>query len=141
VIPLLSEHSEQANFVAEAHYRYRNREDFIPELFFAVPNGMWVAGEGKRRAHLVVKYKREGMKSGVGDLHYLQPRGLHPYCVIEMKRQDRKTARDGGLAPDQNHYLEAARSAGAYVCVCYNADEALVALDQYMNLPANCPES
>lgn len=136
MIPILSEHSEQANFVAEVHYRYRNREDFIPELFFAVPNGMWVAGEGGRRAALVAKYKQEGMKSGVGDIHYLQPRGSHPYCVIEMKRQDRKATRDGGLSPEQKQYIEAARSAGAFVSVCYGADEAAAAFDQYMEQPA-----
>jgi VRR-NUC domain-containing protein len=134
MIPVISEHSEQASFVAEVHYRYRNRADFIPELFFAVPNGMWVAGDGRRKAALIAKYKREGVKPGVADIHYLQPRGKHPYCVIEMKRQDKKTTRDGGLSPQQRQYITAARNAGAFVRVCYSAEEAAKVFDQYMDI-------
>jgi hypothetical protein len=132
MIPILTEHSEQASFVEEVNDRYRNREDFIPELFFAVPNGAWMAGEGKRKFGLIAKYKREGMKKGVGDIHYLQPRGEYHYCVIEMKRRDKKTTRDGGLSPDQMQYLGAARRAGAFVRVCYSAEEATEVFGEYM---------
>lgn len=136
MIPVISEHSEQASFVSEVHYRYRNQVDFIPELFFAVPNGMWVAGDGRRKAGLINKYKSEGVKPGVGDIHYLQPRGEHPYCVIEMKRQDKKATRDGGLSPAQKQYIQAARNAGAFVRVCYSAEEGAAAFDQYMDMVA-----
>ena len=134
MIPVLSEHSEQANFVAEVQYRYRNDETFVPELLFAVPNGMWVAGEGTRRAALIMKYRKEGMRPGVADLHYLQPRGNYPYCVIEMKRSDKKNVRNGGLTDDQMQYLGAAMKAGAFVQICYGADEAIAAFHEYMEL-------
>jgi hypothetical protein len=135
MIPILSEHDEQAAFLVEARYRYRNDDSFVPELLFAVPNGMWVAGEGKRRAGLIMKYRHEGLKPGVADLHYLQPRGQYPYLVIEMKRSDKKNIRNGGLTDDQMQYLTAARKAGAFVRVCYGAEEAVAALGEYMEMP------
>lgn len=139
-LPIPTEHDEQAAFFAEVGFRYLHRQDYIPELHFAVVNGFWAAGDnkteaGRRRKYgLLNKYRAEGMKKGVADTHYLQPRGPHPYCVIEFKRSDKRGEDDGGLEPEQIKYLAAARDAGAYVCVCYSCDEALEAFADYMAL-------
>lgn len=144
-LPPLSEHQEQVIFVSDTRARYALRDDFIPALFFAVVNGFWVAGsdgeKGKasgRNFAMMAKYKAEGMRKGVADLQYQQPRGGHPFCVIEMKRSDLRNQQGkepGGLKPEQIVYLDAARDVGAYVCVCYSGDEAIEAFADYMSLP------
>jgi hypothetical protein len=73
--PIPTESQIQAVFVREVKYEYRNNEQFIPSLFFAVVNGFWAAGEGARKGKLMAKYMAEGMNPGVADLHYDQPRG------------------------------------------------------------------
>lgn len=130
----LLEHQEQSNFVAEVFARYGNRIDFIRELFFAVPSG-FVAG-GKNKFALLGKLQNEGWHSGVADLHYLQPRGKYPYMAIEMKRSDKRNVKNGGLSPEQMLYIEAAKSVGAYVRVCYTAEEAMDEFDKYMRMEA-----
>jgi hypothetical protein len=131
---ILSEHMEQASFFSEIGYRYRSRPDFIPALFYAMVNGFYAAGVGARKHALLAKYRAEGWKSGIPDVRYDQPRGPHPFLVIEMKRADKRNTRDGGLRPEQIEYLDAARSVGAFVRVCYCADEAIAAMDEYMRL-------
>lgn len=129
---VLPEHDEQANFVTEAQYEFRNQSDFVPELFFAVVNGFWAAGEGGRKFGLLNKYKAEGWKKGVADVQYQQARGRFHFAVFELKRRDAKTKKDGGLELEQKVYLSAAKAAGAFVRVCYGADEALDAMREYM---------
>jgi hypothetical protein len=127
-----SEHDEQAVFYQDTLLEYRLRDDFIPELFFAVVNGFYLSGKGKWG--LLKKYKAEGWRSGIADIQYQQPRGSHPFCVIEMKRSDLRGDKKGGLEKEQVEYLNAARRVGAYVCVCYSADEAKEAFADYMKL-------
>lgn len=126
------EHDEQSSFVQEVHVRYDNRPDFIKELFFSVPNGMWAGGRNKFA--LVNKFKSEGMNPGVFDIHYLQPRGTHPFLCIEFKRRDRRGEKDGGLTSDQKLYMQACELVGAYFRVCYTAEEAVEAFSYYMEL-------
>lgn len=129
-LPVPSEHDEQASFVAEVRARYANRSDFLPELFFAVPNGLQAGG--RNRFALINKFKAEGLNPGVFDIHYLQPRGGHPYLTIEFKRRDRRNERDGGLSPEQRLYFQAAKIVGADVHVCYTAEEAVEKFNEYM---------
>ena len=130
---ILSEHDEQVQFVTEAGYEYRNCSDFAPVLFFAVVNGFWAAGEGGRKFGLLNKYKAEGWRKGIADVQYQQPRGEYCFAVFEMKRRDARAKKNGGLEPEQMEYLAAARAAGAFVRVCYGADEALEAMREYMS--------
>ncbi len=131
-----TEHEEQAAFVTEIGYEFRNRSDFYPVLFFAVVNGFWAAGESGRKFGLLNKYRAEGWRKGIADVQYQQPRGGYPYAVFEMKRCDGATKKDGGLEPEQKDYLAAARAVGAFVRVCYGADQAIAAMREYMDLDA-----
>lgn len=131
---ILTEHQEQVNFVSEVLYEFRLRSDFIPELFFAVVNGFWAANEGARRYGLLNKYRAEGWRKGIADIQYQQPRGGYPFAVFEIKRCDAKNKKNGGLEPEQMEYLAAARAAGAFVRVCYGADEAIQSMREYMSL-------
>ncbi len=133
-LPPISEHTEQANFFSEVRARYASRPDFIPELFYAIVNGFYAAGTGGRKYALLAKYKAEGWKPGIGDVHYDQPRGEYCKLVIEMKRRDKKNTKDGGLTPDQIVYLAAAASVGTFTDVCYCAEEAVETFARYMEL-------
>lgn len=133
-MPPLTEHQEQTNFVTEVLYEYRNRSDFVPELFFAVVNGFWAAGEGVRKYGLLNKYRAEGYRKGIADVQLQQPRGGYHFAVFEMKRVDAKNKKNGGLEAEQIEYLAAARAAGAFVRVCYGADEAIQSMREYMDL-------
>lgn len=135
-IAVLTEHEEQVGFVSEIRYLYRNDPEFMPELFYSVPNGMWIGGAGKTRFALMEKYKAEGLMPGVADVHYDQPRGGFSKFVCEMKRSDKKKEKDGGLSPEQLRYLNAVRKAGAFVCVAYCADEAIDSFKNYMGMDA-----
>jgi hypothetical protein len=133
--PVASEHNEQAAFFADISYRYQHNPEFVPELFYAIVNGFYAAGTGGRKFALLAKYRSEGWRPGIADVHYDQPRGEYNKLVIEMKRSDKRNTKDGGLRPDQIAYLEAARKAGTYVCVCYDADEAVAEFAAYMAMP------
>ena len=133
-IPVLSEHAEQCAFVEQVRYEYRNRADFIAELFYSVPNGMFLGGTGPARFSLMNKYKREGLNPGVADLHYDGPRGGYHKFVCEMKRADKRGTKNGGLSAEQQASLSAARKAGAFVCVVYSAEEAMEKFSEYMGM-------
>ena len=133
VMPRLSEHEEQARFFAEVRVSYFFREDFADELLFAVPNGMQLGGRNKYA--LMNKYKTEGLKPGVADILYLQPRGDYAYLAIEMKAEGRRNEKDA-VSSEQLTFLEAVNGAGGMGEVCYGADEALKIFELYMGMPA-----
>jgi hypothetical protein len=133
-LPIPTEHQTQAVFVREVKYRYRNNDEFIPALFYAVVNGFWAAGSGKRKGALMGKYFDEGLNTGVADLHYDQPRGQYTKLVIEFKREDRRREENGGLSDQQVEFMTKIRPY-AYSAVCYTTDEALAVFAWYMSLP------
>ncbi len=130
-IPRVSEHEEQANLFTEVRFKFRHREDFIDDLFFSVPNGMWVAG--KNKFALINKYKKEGMKVGVSDVLYLQARGEYNCLAIEMKALDQRNRADA-VTPEQSRFLAAINANGGLGEVCYGAEEAIRIFETYMNM-------
>lgn len=128
-----TEHAEQAAFVQYVHAQYSARDDFAAPLFFAVPNG---APLGKRGYTVMNKLKAEGLRPGVSDILYLQPRGDYAYLAIEMKRESRAGERDGGLSQLQSAFLQSVIRAGGLAEVCYSAEDAMAAFDDYMEQPA-----
>ncbi len=132
-----TEHNEQATFIDAVLWQYRNDPSFLRPLFFSVPNGAFLGG---RSALQYAKLKKEGFRNGVSDILYLQPRGMYSYFSLEMKTQERKRERGGGLSEDQRGFLQAVTDAGGLSAVCYGADEAIEAFGRYMALvPLNIP--
>lgn len=135
----LTEHQIQAGFFQEACHEFRNDPAFRPELFYAVLNGAWIAGEGVRKSGLLAKYRAEGWRPGIADVHLDLPRGPFTKMVIEFKREAKRNAGKksgmitGGLEPEQIAYLQAI-APYAYVRVCYSEQEAMNALRYYMSL-------
>lgn len=140
MITSLTEHQTQASFFTEvAHYRYRNRADFMPALFYAVLNGAWIAGDGRRKSALLEKYRSEGWRPGIADVMYDQPRGRFNKLVFEFKREDKRNKKEkgiltGGLSPEQIEYLTSIKPY-AFVRVVYTVEEAVAEFDHYMSLP------
>jgi len=136
-----SEHEIQASFIEYIQYAYGNslKNGFLPALSYAALNEIWVRGENDNKKHaLLKKYKDQGMKAGIPDYHYDQPRGGYTKLVIEFKREDRRNTKNGGLSDEQIEYLKAIHP---YACinVCYTIEEAQAVFDKYMSLEPAYP--
>jgi len=83
--------------------------------------------EGKRHFKQVAREKAEGMTKGASDI--IIPG--NPSFVCELKRRDRTQSswQDG-----QKEYLEAAKKAGAFVCVALGADAATEAFSEWLSI-------
>lgn len=132
-LPRVSEHEEQSNLFLEVRFKFAHCEDYIDDLFFSVPNGMWAGGQNKWA--LINKFKKEGMKTGVADVLYLQPRGDYSCLAIEMKATDQRNNADA-VSPDQSRFLEAINASGGWGEVCYGAEEAIRIFETYMSMEA-----
>jgi len=124
----MSEHTEQAAFVAQVLYCYRNDPTFIRGLFFSTFNGAWLGGSAKARGYQMFKAKAAGFLPGVADILYLQARAKYHYLTIEMK--DKK----GRLSQDQVDFIFNVRRAGGYAFVSYGVDDAILTFEAYMKL-------
>jgi hypothetical protein len=132
-LPRVSEHEEQSNLFLEVRFKFMHREDYIDDLFFSVPNGMWAGGQNKWA--LINKFKKEGMKTGVADVLYLQPRGDYSCLAIEMKATDQRNNADA-VSPEQSRFLASINAAGGWGEVCYGAEEAIRIFETYMSMEA-----
>lgn len=128
-----SEHNIQAAFIDWVLWTYKNDPTFLRPLFFAVPNGAFLGGKSPVT---FAKLKKEGLRNGVADLLYLQPRGVWSYHAIEFKTEKRKREKGGGLSDDQREFLDSVSEAGGLPSVCYGVDEAIDAFGLYMSRPA-----
>lgn len=116
-----SEHQEQVRFFNWV----RERQGGWPELerVFAVPNG------GARHIAVATKLKKEGVRRGVPDILFpYQSRG-HTGLAIEMK------IKGGKVSDAQEDWIAYLRQQGWYAVVCWSAEEAIAALQWYLNRP------
>lgn len=81
----MSEHDEQVAVVQWFRLQYPQYR------LIAIPNGQWIAGEGKRKHALINKYRAEGLTPGVSDLFLCVARHGRHGLWIEMKARG-KTA-------------------------------------------------
>ena len=123
---MMSEHDEQAALFDWA----RDMERFMPALalLHCIPNGMFIAGNPRRRRGIMNKMKREGLKPGVPDVFLPIPRGKFPGFYIEMKVGRNKPT------DNQNQWLVALLEQGYRVDVCYGADDAIRAICDYLGI-------
>ena len=114
-----SEHQEQSALIRWAWYRSAT----LPELnlLFAIPNG------GRRDAATGAMLKREGTKRGVPDLFLAVARGSCAGLFLELKRRE-----GGRISPEQADWHDRLRAAGYAVVVAYGFDEAVRAIESYL---------
>lgn len=96
------------------------------KLLFAIPNG------GSRHPAEAARLKAEGVRPGVLDLFYMEPRGGYHGLFIEMKRSKRSMSVISG---GQDHFIKRARGKNYAVRVCWGAAQAKEALGWYWSLP------
>lgn len=95
----------------------------------AVPNGQWVAGEGKRKFALINKYKKEGMFSGVSDLFLCAKTAVHGGLWLEMKNTGKTYS---SVSKDQRLWLKNMEDAGYLAVWCPGFDRAKKEIIEYM---------
>jgi len=89
-------------------------------LLFHVPNGglrHWIEGG---------RLKQAGVKAGVPDLFLPVARGNYHGLFIELK------ARSGKVSKEQHSWLIELDKQGYAARLCYGADEAISAIERYM---------
>ena len=69
-----------------------------------------------------------GVKAGVSDLQMPAGKGIYGGICLEMKYED------GTIQKSQKEFLRDMAAAGKYACVCYGAEEAIKALEEYLRL-------
>lgn len=76
--------------------------------------------------------KRRGRLRGISDWVILEPRGGHPYALIELKRNNKRKSR---INPEQKAILIQAKKLGAWTAVAWGCDAFEAALEMYLALP------
>ena len=110
-----SEHKIQSDFIKLFRLLY-------PELLaFSIPNG------GHRHILTAVKLKKEGQLSGIPDMFIPIANFIHNGLFIEFK------AKGGKLSENQKTVINKLDSLGYYTVICYNCDDALKQVKQYIN--------
>lgn len=118
---MLDEHSEQVAVVDWLHITHPS------VLFWATPNGVFLAGGPKRRAAAMNKLKGEGFLPGVSDLIIFEPRGGYSCLFLEMKRKH-----GGVVSENQQWFLREIEQRGAIGFVAEGAEEAIDILTDYL---------
>lgn len=95
---------------------------FVPQLrwMFAVPNG------GYRRPLEALRFKRQGVKSGVSDIFLPLAKGGFHGLFIELKVGKNKPTRN------QSSFAEDMRAEGYKCEICYGSDEAIKTINEYI---------
>lgn len=102
------------------------KENRYPQLklLYHIPNG------GKRSKSEAVRFKSEGVKSGVPDLclPVKSADGCFNSLYIEMKYGVNTTS------DKQKEWLNNLNKQGSYACVCYDADCAITVIEKYLGI-------
>lgn len=112
-----TEHHHQVQFVTWFKRTYPDT------TIFAIPNG------GKRGALTAAKLKMEGVLPGVPDICIAKPVSPYAGLYIEMKKPTK-----GRLSKEQKDVIAKLQADGYRVDVCYGADEAKAAVNEYFKL-------
>ena len=114
-----SEDDEQQKVIRWAQLMCRTYPDL--GLLYHVPNG------GSRNRAEAAKLKRMGVRAGVPDLVLPSPRGGYAGLYIEMKVGANRPSKE------QKEWLEMLANRGYKTLVCYGGNEAIDALEKYVN--------
>ena len=95
-------------------------------LLHHIPNG------GTRDPVEAAHLKRQGVRSGVPDLHLPVPRGGYASLYIEMKRPG------GSLSQNQRWWLSRLEDEGNRAVVCYGWEEAVAEIEKYLKGGRKC---
>jgi hypothetical protein len=100
----------------------------LRDYAFAVPNGMRVAGDARKRAIYVAAMKRQGLTPGVSDIFILLARGGYHGLFLELKFGRNK------LTDEQASFQRRACWAGYQTGHAHTLDQAKEIVCRYLNL-------
>lgn len=113
-----TEHQEQCRFFNWVNFLSGMDQDEL-ELIYAVPNGGW------RSPTEAIRLKAEGVRPGIPDVNVDLPRGGYHGMRIELKKTG------GVVSEEQDRKHRLLEKAGYHVVVCYSAEEAITAVEEY----------
>ena len=116
----MTEHDEQAAVCSWLDITYPD------VLYWANPNGAWLAGNASKRAAQMNKLKAEGLLPGVSDLTVFEPRPPYSCLFLEMK------TRSGRPTDNQLWFLRQVEARGAFGAVAYGFEEAKEIIEKYL---------
>ena len=117
----MSEHDEQVALFEWSDWKAN--QDPAYGLMHAVPNG------GHRHKAVAAKMKAEGVKAGVPDICLPVPRGGYHGMYVELKVGDNQPTEQ------QEWWLERLAEQGYIVVVAWGFDDAVAAVETYMEHP------
>jgi hypothetical protein len=99
----------------------------LADVMYAIPNG------GKRNKREAGRFKAQGVKAGVSDIHLpIASKGYHGLWVELKKPKVKGDKSPPKVSPAQKSWLEIMEKAGHYCVVSYGADEARAAINDYL---------
>lgn len=124
----LERHSQAALFEWAGHATGRH-----PELatLYAIPNAGGFTGGFRKNMLRVMQMRKEGVRSGVPDVHLPVARGGYHSLYIEMKRE----YGGKGSSAEQVEWAKKLVRFGNRVVVAHGFDEARAAIEEYLALP------
>lgn len=114
-----SEATEQERLISWAQWQHNKYPEL--KLLYHVPNG------GSRNTLEAANLKRQGVKAGVPDLCLPVARQGYHGLYIEMKWGKNK------VTENQKQWLDDLRQQGYEAVVCYGADQAIRAIEEYLD--------
>lgn len=96
------------------------------ELLYHIPNG------GSRNKIEAANLKKQGVKAGVPDLCFPVARGGYHGLYIELKCGRNKPS------DNQKKWIARLKEQGYAVLVCYGAEKAICAIENYLKLERRC---
>ena len=121
----MSESTEQQALVQWFRYQYPQY------LLVSIPNGQWIAGNGKQRAQIMAKYKAEGLEPGMPDLLLCVKRGGYGALFIEMKDKGKTRC---SVSKPQREKLGYLNEAGYRAEWAAGWDQAKRIIEEYLSL-------
>lgn len=127
--PIPTEYQEQVA-VIDWWAVYAPTRGIPVHLLLAIPNGAYLGADARMRAMVMNKLKRSGLRVGVPDLFLAVTRPCFSGLWLEMKR---RKGSNSSLSIDQVTMLGDLRRQDYSAVVCYGADEAIRAIQAYLD--------
>lgn len=118
--PCPHEDVEQATLFSWAHMKLFKYPEL--DMLYHIPNG------GKRNKAEAARFKAEGVKAGVPDIHLPVARCGYHSLYIEMKRRHGNTTTE-----NQDEWIAKLRAQGNAVEVAYGWEHASQIIESYLN--------
>lgn len=99
----------------------------VGDYLYSIPNG------GKRGKSEAIRFKRQGLKAGVSDLHLALPMNGYHGLWIELKRPIVKGEKKPDVSKSQKAWLARMNLAGFKAVVCFGWAEAKDIVENYLN--------